>query len=389
MRIAMIGPFGFHPNKTMRARALGLARALVRRGHQVSIFMPPWQMPAEADRAWVEDGVAIRAVPLHGGPPGIARRLLQETLAWSPDVAHCFKPKAYSGLAAWWLWHWRRRQVRLVVDTDDWEGAGGWNEIAPYMPWQKRFFAWQEKWGMVHCHALTVASRALQSLAWAHGVPHQQVVYLPNGPGIPAPGSRAAARRAALGLADRPTLLLYSRLFEFDSQRLVDILQRVRANVPDFALLLVGAGLYEADAAAFRQQLAAADLQSHVVDVGWLAEHETPDTLAAADVGVYLMEDNLLNRTKCPVKLADMLSCGVPVVGEAVGQVPEYVVHEQTGRLRPAGDNEGIAADLVYILQNPLFARALSFAARQRILLHFSWDHLAERAEKAYQPDEV
>ncbi|GAB4150744.1 MAG: glycosyltransferase family 4 protein [Candidatus Promineifilaceae bacterium] len=384
MRIAMIGPFGFHPNKTMRARALGLARALVRRDHQVSILMPPWQTPAEANSAWIEDGVAIRYIPLRGGVPGITHRLVQETLAWLPDVVHCFKPKAYSGLVAWWLWHWQRRQVRLVVDMDDWEGAGGWNEIAPYTLWQKRFFAWQEKWGMGHCHALTVASRTLQSLVWAHGAPPQQVVYLPNGPGITAPGESAAARRAALGLAGRPTLLLYSRLFEFDSQRLVDILQRVQASVPDFALLLVGDSLYKTDAAAFRQQLAAAGLSSHVVDVGWLAEDETPDTLAAADVGIYLMEDNLLNRTKCPVKLADMLYCGVPVVGEAVGQVPEYVVHEQTGRLRSVGDNNGIAADLVYILQNPLYRRALSLAAHEHVLLHFSWDQLAARAEGAY-----
>jgi hypothetical protein len=49
MRIAMIGPFGFHPNKTMHSRALGLARPLVERGHQVAIFMPPWQTPAEAN----------------------------------------------------------------------------------------------------------------------------------------------------------------------------------------------------------------------------------------------------------------------------------------------------------------------------------------------------
>ncbi|MCZ7673360.1 MAG: hypothetical protein M5U34_42730 [Chloroflexi bacterium] len=37
----MIGPFGFHPNKTMRSRALGLARPLSANGHAVKIFCPP------------------------------------------------------------------------------------------------------------------------------------------------------------------------------------------------------------------------------------------------------------------------------------------------------------------------------------------------------------
>jgi hypothetical protein len=127
----MVGPFGFHPNKTMRSRAFQMARQLVCRGHEVKMVMPPWQTPEEAGRSWTEEGVEIRYVPLQGGLPTITRRVIQETNAWQPDVVHTFKPKAYSGLAAWWLWHFRRRQIRLVTDSDDWEGWGGWNDLAP------------------------------------------------------------------------------------------------------------------------------------------------------------------------------------------------------------------------------------------------------------------
>ena len=114
MRIAMIGPFGLHPKQTMRSRALGLARPLVARGHAVRLLMPPWETPDEAGRTWAEDGVALRYVPLRGGVPGIARALVRETLAWEPDVVHAFKPKAYSGLAAEWLWRFHRDRLRLV-----------------------------------------------------------------------------------------------------------------------------------------------------------------------------------------------------------------------------------------------------------------------------------
>ena len=96
----------------------------------------------------------------------------------------------------------QRRRVRLVMDTDDWEGAGGWNDVAPYSRWQKRFFAWQERWGMTHCHRLTVASRALQ--AWAQGMPASQVIYLPNGPGIAVPDATTTNRRAQLGWRAAP-----------------------------------------------------------------------------------------------------------------------------------------------------------------------------------------
>ncbi len=385
MRIAMVGPFGFHPNKTMRARAMGLARPLVQQGHTVSLFMPPWHTPEEAGRRWQEDGVALHYVRLNGGVLGTTTRLVREVLDFRPDVVHCFKPKAYSGLVAWWLWQFHRHRLRLVMDTDDWEGAGGWNDLAPYSPLQKRFFAWQERWGLTHSHAVTVASRTLQSLAWAQGVPPQRVVYVPNGPGIPLVVEGAEARRAELGMAGRPVLLLYSRLFEFDTGRLVAILQRVQQAVPDLAILAVGAGLYDQDTAGLRTQLAQAGLLDHFVDAGWLPEAELPATLRAADVGLYLMEDTLLNRTKCPVKLVDMAAVGLPVVAEAVGQVPEYVRHGETGWLRPSGSVVELADDVIRLLCNEEERQQFSAAARAHITGRFTWDHLAERLRPVYE----
>ncbi len=387
MRIAMIGPFGLHPKQTMRSRALGLARPLAARGHAVRLFMPPWETPDEADRAWAEDGVELRYVPLRGGVPGIAHGLARETLAWQPDVVHAFKPKAYSGLAAEWLWRFHRQRVRLVMDTDDWEGAGGWNDLAPYSPLQKRFFARQERYGLTHAHAVTVASRTLESLAWSLGVPRERVVYIPNGPGIAlralSPAERAA-ERARLGMEQRPAVLVYSRLFEFDTARLAAVLAGVRAAVPDVAVLLVGAGLYAADSAAFRARLADAGLLDAVIDVGWTAREQLPATLAAADVGLYLMDDTLLNRTKCPVKLADMLVAGVPVVAEAVGQVSEYIRDGRTGALAASGDVAGLVGATVALLADAGERTRRGAAAREDIVARFGWAGLAGTLEGVY-----
>ncbi len=388
MRIAMVGPFGLHPKSTMRSRAMGLARPLVERGHQVQLFMPPWHTPAEGDRTWEEDGVGLRYTPVRGGIPGITWRLLREVLAWKPDVIHCFKPKAYSGLVGWWLWQFHRRHIRLVMDSDDWEGWGGWNDREPYTPLQKRFFAWQEGWGMIHNHALTVASRTLQSLAWGLGIPPQCVYYIPNGPGIADKTITAAERheqRQTLGLGERPTLLLYSRLFEFDTGRLVAILEGVKAAVPDLAILSVGTGLFADEAARLRQQLAQRGLLDSVIDAGWTALEQLPLMLAAADVGIYLMDDTLLNRTKCPVKLADMLLVGLPVVAEAVGQVTEYIRDDETGVLRPSGDVDGVTAALVDLFQNSDKRNHLAHQASVSIRQRYSWDQLGKNVEATYQ----
>jgi glycosyltransferase involved in cell wall biosynthesis len=147
---------------------------------------------------------------------------------------------------------------------------------------------------------------------------------------------------------------------------------------------MVGAGLYEADAAQFRQQLADAGLIEAVTDVGWTEPEALPELLAAADVGIYLMDDTLLNRTKCPVKLADMAALGLPVVAEAVGQVNEYVVHGRTGLLRTSGDVAGITADLTFLLQNPAQRTQMGQAASEHIAVHFNWAKQAERLEQLY-----
>jgi len=380
----MIGPFGFHPNKTMRSRALPLAKSLAQRGHTIKIFMPPWQTPDEVGNIKSDGGVGLEYTGLGGGHLGIAARLTQQVIRWKPEVAHSFKPKAYSGLASWWLWYFHQRRIKLVTDADDWEGDGGWNEVAPYSTSQKRFFNWQENWGLRHCRALTVASRELQTRAKAIALPEDRVFYLPNGPGIPANEETKSQKRTDLGLAGRPVLLLYTRLFEFDSGRLVTILSQVMEAIPDLAILTVGMSLFETDAAHFRGEAIAAGIEGAIVDVGWVDEPELPSTLAAADVGIYLMDDNLINRSKCPVKLADMLAVGRPVVAEQVGQVPEYVIQNKTSLLRQSGDSNGIASDIVTLLRDKPLRERLGAGAREHLQEHFSWDHLAETAEKAY-----
>ena len=96
------------------------------------------------------------------------------------------------------------------------------------------------------------------------------------------------------------------------------------------------------------------------------------------------MDDTLLNRTKCPVKLADILTMGVPVVAESVGQVPEYVIHDYTGLLMDHGDEMGTAAAVVKLLQDKEERHRLGQAAQTHIRNHFNWFKLATDLAQVY-----
>lgn len=385
LRIAMIGPFGLGPKATVRERALPLARAMAAAGHRVTVVMPPWHTPEEAGRAWDEGGVRLEYVGMGPRVPlarhgAIAGRLAARAMAWQPDVVHVFKPKAHAGLAGaalWALGRLRPGRPPVVVDEDDWEGPGGWNEMEPYPAVAKALFACQERWGLRHADGVTVASRALETLAWGLGADPGTVLYLPNGAAPATPGDGARIR-GALGLGERPVILLVTRFFEFDVARVAAAFAQVHAQAPEARLLVVGEALYPAEGAAFYRLIDEAGLREAVVTAGWVPLAELPDYVAAGDLAIYPYDDTLVNRTKCSVKLAGLLAAGVPVVAEAVGQNTEYVRDGHSGLCTPSGDAAALAEACLRLIGDAALRARLGAAAADLMRTTYSWEALAE-----------
>lgn len=394
MKIVMLGPFGLRPKGTMSVRALPMAMALAANGHQVTVLIPPWDHPADAGKEWQQNGVQVVNLALPSAPPGLLQlwitgRLVRRALALRPDVIHFFKPKAYAGLSHWLVWMLRSLRLaaprlRLIVDEDDWEHA--WNQVAPYSAVQKRFFAWQESWGLRHADAVTVASQELRRLVTAEGTASRRVFYVPNGvwPKSAEKGAdRSQAVRMLWELDDAPVILLYSRFFEFRLERIVTIMQRVVAQQPSARLLIVGEGLFGQET-ELDDRLAAADLADAVRFSGWVPANQLPHHFGAADVAIFPLDDTPINRAKCSVKLTELLAAGLPVVADAVGQNTEYIVHGQTGWLVPPEDDAAFADAVSTLLGDAGLRRRLGTAAAQRIQEDFAWPRLAIEIEKAY-----
>jgi glycosyltransferase involved in cell wall biosynthesis len=394
LKIVMIGAFGMHPRMTMRVRALPLAKALVARGHAVTMLLPPWQNPEDAGRHWTEEGVRIENAVLPHKAPGwfhwrLTAHLVNRARELQPDVIHAFKPKAYAGLAHLAL----TQRYPVVVDTDDWEGPGGWNAIGGYSPGLQRFFTWQERWGLAHAGAVTAASRALQTLVWSMGGSPERVFYLPNGASAPvgqgqaSPGPQAPAEK-------RPTVLLYTRFFEYDLDRLWRLMRAVRARRRQVRFLVVGKGFAAEEERLL--EMARSDewrvvrTQEYLPDadlvyVGWGTGDNLSRCFAAADIAIYPFDDTLLNRTKCPVKLMDLLAAGIPVVGDAVGQIAEAIVPGKTGVLVPVGHEHEFVEAVLGLLKAPEALTVMREAALRDMADRYAWAGLSQVAETAYR----
>jgi len=395
MRIVFVGPFALQPKRTMAVRALPLARELARRGHQVLVLLPPWDHPDDAGRRWQEGSLTVEnlELPLRVGGYfhlALAWRLTRAALQFRPDVVHCFKPKSYSGLTAWMLWHLRRVRVtraRLVVDADDWEGKGGWNDLLPYTTVQRRFFDRQEQWGLTHCDSVTVASRCLETLVWSLGVRSDLVHYIPNGCQVPLPRPDPAdveQLRRDYGFGEAPVAILYTRFFESNLDRVVDVMHTVCRRNSQMRWLVIGKGLFHEEDQLLREATRRG-FSEQVVYVGWLPAEKLAAHLDLGRVGIYPYDDNLINRCKCAVKLIDLLSAGVPVVADSVGQNREYIRDGVNGRLIENGNTQGFADAVLSLLGDQRTCRQYAEAARIDVAQRFAWQCLADTVEEAYR----
>ena len=384
----MLAPFGIRPKGTLSARMLPLAGELRRRGNQVQIIAPAYLNPADAGTTAVLDGVTVTHVRLPVLPEPAATLetaalLLKATLYTRPALIHLFKPKGYSGIATL-LARLLPGRLPCLVDTDDWEGWGGWNDLAPYSYPMKALFAWQERTLPRWADAVTVASRTLETQVWGFGVAPGRVWYVPNGVPTQPPSSieRRRARRQ-LGLGAEPVVLLYTRFWEYPLREVIAVLHGLQAQHPGARLLVLGTGERgeerELDRLARRAGVAA-----QLDQRGWADQSMIEAAFAAADVALAPFADTLMNRAKGMAKLLQLLHAGAPVVASRVGQAQEYIVDGQTGVLVPPDNGGALAQAVLDLLADPQRAQTLGQAGQRYVCREFGWPLLAARLELAY-----
>ena len=66
-----------------------------------------------------------------------------------------------------------------------------------------------------------------------------------------------------------------------------------------------------------------------------------------------------------PMTVSEAQNCGVPVIGSAIGGIPEQIVDGKTGWLVPPGDDRALADRLAELLASGDRARAMGQAGRE------------------------
>lgn len=379
MRIAFVGGFGFRPKGTIQGRAFPIAAELVNRDHEVTIFVTPYDNLQESGQEWIEEGVRVVGLRAGSTPfsyPTLLLSLLRAIQRYSPDLVHIFKPKGFAGAAGSYLYLKGFRQI--VLDCDDWEGWGGFNDIKPY-PWVlKEYIDRQERWMMRSSPGVTVASRAL--LDRVHDVRGKSfgVFYVPNcGRSAGNRKSQEAIRREsqadarrALNLPQGP-IIFYGGHFEpGDDIMLFSRMARPVAARHNAAIVFVGDGPDLPKVKAYFSK----HPEVKVFYFPRLPYEEFVRAIWACDITAFPYPDNPVHRSKCSLRVIDYMTMGKPVITSAVGQNKEYIVDGESGILAPAENEAIFSAKLESLLLDPELRATLGRNAEKRVREKFRWD---------------
>jgi 1,2-diacylglycerol 3-alpha-glucosyltransferase len=177
--------------------------------------------------------------------------------------------------------------------------------------------------------------------------------------------------------AGRPVMLTVGRVaFEKNLQFLMDVLERVRRDVPDVLFVIAGEG---PALAPLRKQAAHRGLADSLLFVGYLDRRAgLLDCYRSADIFVFA------SRTETQgLVLLEAMALGTPVVSTAV-MGTQSVLADAPGALVVEEDLEAFAAVAIRLLEDTEERQRLARLAARDIEAHWSGAEMARRLAEIY-----
>jgi len=179
-------------------------------------------------------------------------------------------------------------------------------------------------------HLIVVSDKLRRYVQERYDTPDEKVSVIPcatDARRFKRDATQRTATRSRLGLEDRFVCTHLGSFFEwYDPELLMAAFRCVRDRVPNAHLLVVTAE------AGRVQEFISARISADQVTVMTAAHDEVPALLNASDVGFLLLRSSPNIETSSPVKFAEYLNCGVPVViTPGVGDYSDMVREEQLG----------------------------------------------------------
>lgn len=267
---------------------------------------------------------------------------------------------------------------KLIVDWDEHEQAimSRVTKFKPYL-WLMSSI---EKQGIKMADGVVVVSPYLRDLALKWGVKKHRIAVVQNGVDMSKFKStkKPADLKKKFKLKGKIVMFLGSLRPQFDLDLVFNAMKQVKKEVKDAQLVIVGGGAHEKNLKKQAKEIGVAD---YVHFLGFQPYEDVPSFIKMADVVVAPNRDNDMNRSRSPVKIAEYMALGAPIVANSVGLV-ESMLADGAGELVKSSSAKEMAEKIVLLLKNKKHANSVSKKAKQRARSYYSWKKLGSKLNK-------
>lgn len=195
---------------------------------------------------------------------------------------------------------------------------------------------------------------------------------------------RARVRRE-FGIA--PDAAVFGMVARVAPQKDFETLLRASAQVmtarPDSRLLLVGEHDESSEETrAFSLRIRALAEELRIADrIIWTGfRSDVPDLMRAMDVFVLCTHSEGF-----PLVLLEAMSLALPVIGSAVGGVPEIISRDETGLLHERGDAKELAQNILRLINDTSLATALGERGQKHVREQFTQERTIKEVKNVYK----
>jgi glycosyltransferase involved in cell wall biosynthesis len=225
-------------------------------------------------------------------------------------------------------------------------------------------------------HKVVAVSEYVRRHLVSAGVPEARTATVYTGI-EPLPTVAASTLRSELRLPDTAILVGTVAILRIDKghQDLIDAARPVLAARPDVHLVFAGDGpLYD----KLKQSITDSGLASRVHLLG--LRHDVANVLAGCDLFALATRREALGTA-----YIEAMAAGLPVVGTAVGGVPEVIENDVNGLLVPALNRDALTAALFAMVDDPALRARMGEAGRALTATRFSVETMATEMETLYR----
>jgi glycogen synthase len=310
----------------------------------------------------------------------LARRIMEVARQENIDLIHSHSP-LLNGLPA--LWVARRIKCPLVYEARAfWEDAAVDHGTFAEGSFRYRMSRVLETYLFKHADRVVTICEAMRRELGERGVSPERVSVVPNGVNVEelTPLPRSAALAARLGLNGGPVFGFIGSFYRYEGLRfLVEAFPKIRAQIPNARLMLVGGGEEET---VLKAQAGASD---GVLFTGRVPHSQVNDYYSLVDVFVCPRLRMRLTELVTPLKPLESMAMGKAVLASDVGGHRELIENGRTGLLFAAEDTDDLVKQSVRLAKDMALRADLGEAGRRFVNGDRSWVKLAERYVRLYE----